>query len=275
MNCSTPLDNRLAAFYARNMSRGVLVLLGPVVTAVLISQELPTRELPSYKLIRVLELKGTTYHVQGADFDREHLWLTSVDTPKRRGFLHEFSLDTGELTREIEIQDGDRFHPGGISADGDWLWIPVAEYRPRSSALIQRRRKNTLALEFQFEVPDHIGCLAARPDLLIGGNWDSKDFYFWSRQGELLRKAPSATGVAYQDMKYDSGWIIGSGNLPDRSGAIDWLEYPSLQLVRRVHAGKNDRGVLYTREAMAIHGNRLILVPEDGPSRVFVFDIGE
>jgi Family of unknown function (DUF6454) len=232
------------------------------------------QDLSSYKLERVLDLKSATHHVQGVEFDARHLWLTSVDRPGRRGFLHEFSLETGELEREVEVQDGDRFHAGGIAADGDSLWIPVAEYRPHSSAVVQRRNKQTLALEFQFEVPDHIGCVATAPDALIGGNWDSKDFYFWNRRGELIRKVASATGVAYQDMKYDAGRLVGSGNRPDRRGAIDWLDYPSLRLARRITAGKNDRGVLYTREAMAIHGRRLILVPEDNHSRAFIFDLG-
>jgi len=239
------------------------------------SQAPAAQVLSRYKLTRAMELKGVTHHVQGVDFDGQFLWLASVDRPTRRGFLYKFSVTTGELEREVEVQDGDRFHPGGISLDSDSLWIPVAEYRRSSSAVIQRRNKFTLELESQFEVSDHIGCVAATPDALIGGNWDSKDFFFSDRQGRLIRKVPRTTGVAYQDMKYDGGRIVASGNLPDRSGAIDWLEYPSLQLTRRILAGNNDRGVLYTREAMAIHGSRLMLVPEDGHSRAFVFDLGE
>ena len=252
-----------------------LAALAVLMTAGVWSQELATRELSSYKLTRTMELKSVTYHVQGVDFDAQHLWLTSVDRPTSRGFLHKFSMTTGELEGEAGVQNGDRFHPGGISGDGNSLWIPVAEYRRASSAVIQRRSKRTLELEFQFQVADHIGCITVAPDALIGGNWDSKDFYFWDRQGRLIRKAASTTGVAYQDMKFDGGHIVASGNLPDGGGAIDWLEYPSLRLARRIRAGKDDRGVLYTREAMAIHGDRLVLVPEDGPSRVFFFDLGE
>ena len=84
----------------------------------------------------------------------------------------------------------------------------------------------------------------------------------------------SQTDNGYQDMKFDSGQIIASGILPDKTGAIDWLDYPSLHLARRVKAGNTDRGVLYTREAMAIRGNKLLLLPEDGASRLFVFDLG-
>lgn len=229
--------------------------------------------LTDFKIARVLELKGPTHHVQGIDFDDRRLWVTSVDTQARKGWLHEFSLSTGELLRQIEISDGVRFHPGGITADGAWLWIPVAEYRPNSSSVIQRRSKRTLETEFQFDVPDHIGCIAATPRSLIGGNWDAKEFYLWDRRGKLIRKVVSTTHNAYQDMKVDSGWIVASGVLPDKSGAIDWLDQHALSLTRRLTAGSNDRGVLYTREGMAIRGNQLMLLPEDGPSRLFIFDL--
>ena len=234
------------------------------------TQETPAA-LSEFKLARVVELKGTTYHVQGVDFEGGQVWLTSVDKPHQQGFLHQFSLATGELERQVEVSNGIRFHPGGISADGASLWIPVAEYRRNSSSVIQRRSKSTLDLELQFDVPDHIGCIAATPDYLIGGNWDSKEFYLWNRAGSLIRRVTSGTANAYQDMKFDSQRIVASGLLGDRSGAIDWLDYPSLHLIRRVKVGNTDRGVPFTREGMAIRGNQLVLLPEDGPSRLFIF----
>jgi len=239
----------------------------------LLAARLDPQTLSDFKIVRVLELKAATQHVQGIDFNDRLLWLTSVDKTSRKGWLREFSLATGELMRQIEIDDGIRFHPGGISADGESLWIPVAEYRPTSSSVIQKRNKRTLKLEFQFEVPDHIGCIAVAPEFLIGGNWDSKEFYFWDRRGRLIRKVASPTDNGYQDMKFDAGQIIASGILPDKTGGIDWLDFPSLRLAKRVKAGNNDRGVLYTREGMAIRGNQLLLLPEDGASRLFVFDL--
>jgi len=203
------------------------------------------------KLARVLALKGTTYHVQGIDADaKKRLWVTSVDTSSRKGYLHEFSLKTGELLRAIEIQDGERFHPGGIASDAKSLWMPVAEYRANSSSVIQRRSKRTLQLEFQFAVPDHIGCIAVTPSLLIGGNWDSRDFYVWNHRGQLLRKVASSTANAYQDIKFSSKYIVASGLLADRTGAIDWLDLkfdanrPSVdsrqhRSRRLIHQGRN------------------------------------
>jgi Family of unknown function (DUF6454) len=224
---------------------------------------------------RILNLKGVTYHVQGIDLDDQTLWVTSVDTNRRKGYLHEFALDRGDLLRSVEVQDGERFHPGGISADASSIWMPVAEYRRDSTSVIQRRNKRTLEVEFQFIVHDHIGCIAVTPDVLIGGNWDTRRFYVWNHRGELLREVANLTNNSYQDMKYTSHDLVASGLLPDRSGAIDWLEFPSLRLKRRISMGKTDRGEPFTREGMAIRGNELLLLPEDGPSRLFSFRLDE
>src|ERR1043166_2091361 len=136
--------------------------------------------------VKVIALQGKTAHVQGIDTDGVHLWVTSVDRATRKGYLQEFAVADGRMERSIEIQDGDRFHPGGIAADANSIWIPVAEYRAASTAVVQRRSKRTLALESQFAVDDHIGCIAVTPEFVIGGNWDSRDFYVWDRQGKLI-----------------------------------------------------------------------------------------
>jgi hypothetical protein len=222
-------------------------------------------------LVRTLELKGTTHHVQGIDLDDTRLWVTSVDREARKGYLHEFALPSGELKRTVELGVGARFHPGGMARDGESLWIPVAEYRRESTATIQKRNARTLELEAQFEVADHIGCIAAGPDGLIGGNWDSRTFYVWDKAGKLIRKVANPTPNGYQDLKFVEGRIVAGGLLPGRVGAIDWLEWPSLKLLRRVDAGKTSRGVPFTNEGLAARGDRLWLLPEDGPSRLFEF----
>jgi hypothetical protein len=213
------------------------------------------------------------YHVQGIDFDEQHVWVTSVDATNQKGYLHQFSPE-GEFERTIEIQNGIRFHPGGLAADSSSLWVPIAEYRANSSSIIQQRSKKTLEIEYSFNVPDHIGCVAVTPEYLIGGNWDSKEFYVWDHKGRLIRKVPSTTRTAYQDMKYEGGSIVASGPQADGTGSIEWLRLPSFEVTRRIRAGKTDRGVSFTREGMAIHGTRLVLLPEDGPSRMFTFQLG-
>ncbi len=250
------------------MSRALLLLLVGCLRA-----QSPPRSLADLKLERVLELKGATFHVQGVDIDEQRVWVTSVDTTDRKGYLHEFSLKSGELLRQVEVTDGLRFHPGGISSDRTSLWIPVAEYRPTSTSLIERRSKRTLQLESQFQVSDHIGCIAVTRKLLVGGNWDSRDFYIWDRKGNLKRKVRIGSGNAYQDIKFYSGILVASGLLGDRSGAVDWLAPSSFRVLRRLAAGNTDRGAPYTREGMAVGRQQLLFVPEDYPSRLFVFKL--
>ena len=175
--------------------------------------------------------------------------------------------------RSVEIQDGDRFHPGGLMADGDSLWIPVAEYRKDSTATIQKRSKQNLALESQFRVHDHIGAVAVTPDGIVGANWDARFLYVWDRNGRQIRKIANQSGVAFQDLKFDDGELVGSGLLEDKSGVIVWMHWPSLRVNRRVAVGRTDRGVAYTHEGMAIRKQTLWLLPEDSNSRLFIFSL--
>lgn len=225
---------------------------------------------------KVLRLQGTTAHVQGIDTDGERLWLTSVDRAARKGFLAVYSLRDGRLEQSVEVQDRDRFHPGGISADAGSIWVPVAEYRANSSTVIQRRNQHTLAVEDQFIVQDHIGCVAAASALLIGGNWDSRDFYFWNTAGgrlELVRQTAGTSGNAYQDLKFLGGAVVGSGTMADGKGSVDWLEPLSMKLTRRLTAGNTDSGVPFTREGMTLYRNQIWFLPEDGASRLMMFNL--
>jgi hypothetical protein len=222
-------------------------------------------------LTRTTQLAGETYHVQGIEVDGSTVWVTSVDTKAKRGLLLEYKLPEGRLIRSIEIHDGVRYHPGGLMASGDSLWIPVAEYKRESSAVIQRRNKKTLALDGQFVVEDHIGAIAVASDALIGANWDARDLYVWSIEGKQLRKIANSSGIALQDMKFAGGSLIGGGLRPDKSGEVVWMKWPSLEVVKRLPVGRTDRGVAYTHEGIAIRGDKLWFLPEDSPSRLFEF----
>lgn len=223
--------------------------------------------------ISVVTLAGETHHVQGIDTDGTVLWMTSVDRGSRKGYLQEYTLSAGKLLRRVEVQNGERFHPGGMAGDGEWLWVPVAEYRRNSSAMIQKRSRKTLELVSQFRVDDHIGCVAVSSEYVVGGNWDSRDFYVWDLAGGLIRKVANTTGNGYQDLKFAGNYLVGAGLLANREGAIDWLEFPSMKLVRRLEVGKTSRGVALTHEGMAIRGGKLYLLPEDAPSRLFTFTL--
>ena len=253
------------------------VLFGPLIAPLVLALSAvaepgqPAARLEQLQLLKLIPLKGTLHHVQGIAVERDRLWVTSVDSKARKGYLHLFRLSSGELLKEVEVQEGERFHPGGISLDGPAIWVPVAEYRRGGKTTIQRRHKETLGLLGSFEVDDHIGCLAAGGQRLVGGNWDSRQIYYWNRKGKLLDKKENPAGTRYQDMKMAGGTLIASGVLSGDDGAIDWLDLRTLELRKRITAGKTDWGVRYTNEGMAVGGGRLYLLPEDGPSRLFVF----
>ena len=251
------------------------VFLGIPILLVAPGFALAQARLETTNLLQTIELAGPTQHVQGIEVDGSRLWVTSVGREQKRGLLLEYSLPSKEPRRVVEIQQGARFHPGGFSGDGNSLWIPVAEYRRNSTSVIERRNKQTLQLESEFEVADHIGAIAVVPEGLLGANWDARDFYLWDKQGRLLRKFANPSPLAVQDMKFRDGRLVVSGLLPDHSGAVDWLAWPSLERERRVPAGQTNRGVSYANEGMTVHDGKLWLLPEDAPSRLFVFRLHE
>ena len=65
------------------------------------------------------------------------------------------------------------------------------------------------------------------------------------------------------------------------SGAVDWIDWPSMKVTRTLRAGAIGpirpvgRGGPYTGEGMAIEGRDLYVVPEDGPSRMFHFKLDD
>lgn len=223
------------------------------------------------RLAEVRPLDGKLYHVQGIDLDREHIWVTSVDTVNHKGYLHQFSRATAKLEKEVEVSDGPRFHPGGFSVHGNSIWVPVAEYKPHSTAVIEEFDKRTLTLKRKIFVADHLGCLAVAKNILIGGNWGSRQFYVFDLEGKQLRVLDNPSMNQYQDIKWVNGTLVASGSLSHTSGSIDWYAWPSMKVVRSVRSGVTDRGKPYTNEAMAVEGDDLFLVPEDGPSRLFHF----
>jgi hypothetical protein len=224
-------------------------------------------------LVSVVNLEGAVYHVQGVDLDAEHIWVTSVDSEGQRAWLHQFSRATAKLERQVDLTDGPRYHPGGFSVHGDSIWVPVAEYRPHSSAVIEEFDRHTLVLKQKILVPDHLGCLAVTPDGLLAGNWDSKELYVLDMSGKQIRVIENPTNNNYQDMKFDHGMLVASGTITRTTGAVDWFAWPSMKLVRRLRSGATDRGKAYTAEAMAVVGNDLYFVPEDVHARLFHFAI--
>lgn len=232
------------------------------------------------QLLDALKLDGQIFHVQGLEVDARHVWVTSVDHDQRRAYVHEFDRTTGRLIRRLDLTDGARFHPGGIAMSGHSLWIPVSEMRPNSSAVLLEIDTGTLQLRRKIYVADHLGCVAVNGRTLVAGTWDSKMFYVINLDDTAQTKmVPNPSATRYQDIKFDGGRLVASGYLTLWSGAVDWLDWPSMQLRRTLRSGAIGpirpfgRGGPFTGEGMAIHGRELYVVPEDGPSRLFHFKL--
>lgn len=231
----------------------------------------PASAIERARLLDVLPLDGELFHVQGMDLDARHIWVTSVDTHGHKGYIHQFDRRTGKFQRRLEITDGVRYHPGGMALHGKSIWVPVAEYKASSSAVLLEIDKQTLTIQRRIPVADHLGCVAVSGSDLVAGNWDSRLLYVFDRQGRQVRVIPNPSPTRYQDMKFERGRLVGSGALGLKAGAIDWFAWPSMRRVDSRAAGATDRGIRYTEEGMALKGRDLYLVPEDGPSRMFRF----
>lgn len=231
----------------------------------------PVASVERARLVDVLPLDGELFHVQGMDLDAQHIWVTSVDTREHKGYIHQFDRRSGKFQRRLEITDGVRYHPGGMAMHGRSIWVPVAEYRANSSAVLVEIDKQTFKVRRRIPVADHLGCVAVSGRGLVAGNWDSRLLYVFNRQGRQVRVVKNPAPTRYQDMKFERGRLVGSGALGPKAGAIDWFAWPSMKLVDSRAAGATDRGIRYTEEGMALKGNDLYLVPEDGPSRMFRF----
>ncbi len=230
--------------------------------------------LSTTKPAQIVPLAGETFHVQGVSAENGAAFVTSVDRNAKKGWLFEYDAATGARRRAVEIHQGEMYHPGGFDADDSTFWIPVAEYRPSSRSVIQRRDKKTLALVSSFEVDDHIGAVAAAPDRLYGANWDARKIYEWTFDGRLLRARDNPLPARYQDMKFRYGLIVAGGVAPRGSAdhSVYWLDPETLQPRRVLHAGVTDRNTPFTNEGLDARDGTLYLLPEDAPSRLFIFD---
>jgi hypothetical protein len=161
-------------------------------------------------------LEFAAFHPQGLARVGDRLLLSSAellgDTPyptaqagySGHGRGHVFELDmTGGLLRETIVGEGDIFHPGGICYDGRHVWVPVAEYRPDSRAIVYRLDPDTMTTEEAFRFDDHIGAVAhdRLTGLLHAATWGSARLIVLDPiSGKVLRNSlNNSRYVDYQD----------------------------------------------------------------------------
>lgn len=161
----------------------------------------------AYYVTAVEIKKPTTRYPQLQDgYDR--------DTGEGAGHLFKFDA-TGKLLADLPLGEGPVYHPGGIDYDGRSIWVPVAEYRPNSSAIVYRVDPATMKATEVFRYRDHIGGIVHNTDdnTLHGVSWGSRRFYRFTLDGEgkvtnanvpseQLRKPNRSGYIDYQDCKY-------------------------------------------------------------------------
>ncbi len=192
----------------------------------------------------------------------------------------------GHLQKDIHLGDGDMYHPGGISSDGTNVWVPVAQYRPNSSAIIYRVDARSLAVTEQFRVRDHVGGIVRDRTTghLVGNTWGSRRFYEWTLQGRQVRTWDNSSFfIDYQDCQYvPSAKMICGGvtNLPQTPsaggsaatyelGGVSMIDLRSHSILREVPFQKwSTAGHVMTRNPvkLAASGDQLTLwgAPDNG-----------
>jgi hypothetical protein len=275
-----------------------------------------TRAVP-WKLAGSIPINFNTYHPQGMVKIGDVIYLSSVDikTPTKRypqlqdgydrdtgeGAGHLFKMDLkGNLLGDLVLSDGTAYHPGGIDYDGKWIWVPVAEYRPNSRAVVYQVDPVTMKATEVFRYGDHVGGIVhnLQDNTLNGVSWGSRRLYKWTLDGsgkvtnagtkpEELRVTNPALYIDYQDCKYlGRQEMLCSGlnnyqmrpNMPRFPlGGLEIVDLGSNRVVYQVPVELwTDTGFPMTQNPVWIEptatGLRAYFIPEDEKSTMYIYD---
>lgn len=181
-----------------------------------------TTRATSWQLAQRIALKFPTYHPQGFALVGNRIFMSTVeiveptvrypapvnglDRSAGKGVGHVLVMTRqGALIRDIVLGEGDIYHPGGIDFDGTSVWVPVAEYRPNSRAIVYKLNPASLEATVAFRVNDHIGGVVRdrRTGRVHGVSWGSRTEYAWTAQGRELDAARNPSHlIDYQDCDY-------------------------------------------------------------------------
>jgi hypothetical protein len=272
-----------------------------------------------WRPVASLPLNFPTHHPQGMVRVGDRFYVTSVeiieatqrypalrdglDRSAGRGRGHLFEIDLqGNLQRQITLGEGDVYHPGGIDYDGRNIWVPVAEYRPNSRAIVYRVDPASLQATEVLRAADHIGGVVrdTESNTLHGVSWGSRRLYRWTLDANLratnasdpperLRTLNVSHYIDYQDCHYLGDHRMLCGGLveyrrnPDAPmfalGGVEIVDLPSGRPIFQVPT------LLWTERGNAMNRNpfwaevheaglRFYFIPEDdADSRLYVYDV--
>ena len=263
----------------------------------------------SWKPVGSIPMAFVTHHPQGMVKIGSHFFVSSVEvhTPTRRfpqpldgldrdagtGIGHLFKIDLqGRLIAETTLGEGAIYHPGGIDYDGMDIWVPVAEYRPNSRAIVYRVNPDTMKATAVFRFADHIGGIVHDTDdhTLHGVSWGSRRFYRWTLRG--IGKGSTLNPshyLDYQDCKYAGRRrMLCAGvteirqtpeSAPFRLGGIDLVDLDEGRPLHQVPVLLWTAGGLDMThnpvwiEPGASGGLRAYFMPEDDRSTLYIYDV--
>jgi hypothetical protein len=244
-----------------------------------------------WSLAESVPIRFNTYHPQGMVKIGDTFFVSSVDRDGHAGHL--FKIDkAGNLVADLPLSEGALYHPGGMDYDGRDIWVPLAEYRPDSQAIIYRVSPATMKATEVLRVADHIGAVIHDTDdhAVYGMSWGSRRFYRWARDGagRMSRTLNPSHYVDYQDCKYIGAHRALCGGVteirqsiaapPFRLGGLDVID---LRGSRPLHQAPvllwTSGGVSMTQNPVWVetHGDglRAYFMPEDSRSTLYVYDV--
>lgn len=199
------------------------------------------------------------HHVQGLAATEDWFFITGVDKYAAAAWIFKVNRKTGEKVLQKSIAKRPDIHPSGIDFDGKYIWVAMAVYEEYSHTYMTIVDPETLNRKVVFEVDDHIGAVARHGDLVIGANWNSRDFYFFTLNGELVDKKPSPTGIGYQDCEGVDGFLMCTGG-----GFLDWIDIGAWTLAKRFPVGVSEQGSPLSREGVSWYDGHVFFLPDDG-----------
>jgi len=251
-------------------------------------------------------LEFNTFHPQGVVKIGENYYMSSVEkikstkkfakpdergrdrtVGKGKGHLFKFS-EEGQLLGHLELGEGAVYHPGGIDFDGEFIWVPVAEYRPNSDSIIYKIRVDSFEAVEVFRVKDHIGGVIhdTEEDHIYGVSWGSRNLYKWTPEGKFLTmRSNGAHYIDYQDCKYLGGdWMLCSGlnkfssaTPPFVLGGLELINLETETVTHQVPiTAYTPSGTVMSQNPMEIglhqEGLRFYFIPEDNTSTLYILE---
>ncbi|WP_210250037.1 DUF6454 family protein [Labrys sp. KNU-23] len=271
----------------------------------------------AWKQVAAIPIAFPTFHPQGMVKIGDDFFVSSVnilkpttkypapregydrDTGEGEGHLFRISKD-GKLLADLKLGEGSVYHPGGIDFDGKFIWVPVAEYRPNSQAIIYKVDPATMKAVEVFRFKDHVGGIVhdTQRNSLHGVSWGSRRFYAWpfgadgkitnaDASPETLRVMNPAQYIDYQDCHYAGGarmlcsglnaYKVAPDAAPFRLGGLELVDLKDNRPIWQVPVELwAPSGLPMTQNPAFVEvkdgGLRAYFMPDDDKSTLFVYE---